>query len=67
MSFEEPEGDLLLVEIEYEHIRRKLEEAVLFSIEDKDVWLPREKIYNWNEELKTLDIPEWLAIDRELV
>ena len=56
-----------LVEIEYQHVRRKAEDAVLFTIDEREVWLPRREIHNWNEELKTLDVPEWLAIDRELV
>lgn len=55
-----------LVEISYEHIRRRSDDAVLLSIDDEDVWLPLSEIRDWDADLKTLHIPEWLAIDRGL-
>lgn len=61
------EGNTVLVEISYEHILRKARDSVLFSIEDRDVWIPRSRLNDWDEQLKTFSIPEWLAIDREVV
>ncbi len=55
------------VELEYEHIRQRTGAAILVTIEDVDVWLPREFIEDWDEEDRTLTVPEWLAIDRGLV
>lgn len=37
-----------------------------FETDDRVVWLPR-SLCDWDEHLKVMHIPEWLAIDRELV
>ena len=55
-----------LVEVQYDCLRQRTEEAVLIALDDRDVWLPLSHVHNWDEDLCTLDVPEWLAIDREI-
>jgi hypothetical protein len=49
-------------------IKRETEKAYLFSslYEDKEVWLPK-SMCEWDEDSKEMTMPEWLAIERELV
>ena len=50
----------------------KTPEAILINDGDKDAWLPISQIENYDESWKTgetvdLEIPEWLATEKELV
>ncbi|MCK5607552.1 hypothetical protein KAR91_37055 [Candidatus Pacearchaeota archaeon] len=47
-------------------------QAILINDGDRDVWLPISQIENFDESWKVkdtvdLEIPEWLAIEKELV
>ena len=40
--------------------------AILFTFGDDDVWLPRSQITDIDEKTKTLEIPLWLAEEKEI-
>jgi len=42
------------------------EKAYRFVYEDKTVWLPKSQC-EWDKDSRTMTMPEWLAIDKELV
>lgn len=41
--------------------------AILFIFGDDDVWLPKSQITDIDEKTKTLDLPLWLAEEKEIV
>ena len=50
------------------------DEAILIEDEnDNQVWIPKSQIANWEEDMYEkhddfeIEIPEWLAIEKELV
>ena len=58
------------LEVEYEKILTETTEAVLFLVEDEEVWIPKSQM---EEEIEDLDreggeftIPEWLAVEKGL-
>ena len=40
--------------------------AVLFVFGDDDVWIPKSQIKDLDQEDKTLEIPLWLAEEKEI-
>ena len=58
-----------IVEIAYDSVRRETESARLYVIEDVEVWIPLSRIGNDTStgEGGTVEIPEWLAFERELI
>ena len=57
------------VVIDYDEIELDREDlnAILFEIEERSVWIPRSLILNHDEDERTITVPEWFAIDKELV
>lgn len=57
-----------LADVEYDFVKLDdpAKKAILFRIDGKDVWLPRAHIEVDAEE-KVVTMPEWLAIERDLV
>lgn len=59
------------VEIYFDEILRETEQgdeqdgAYLFAIDDQEVWLPKSQVEL--VEPGIMEIPEWLAIEKELV
>jgi hypothetical protein len=53
------------VEIEFDEVEHETSDSVLFLIGDDKVWLPKSQIIEQDDGVVT--IPEWLAIDRDLV
>ena len=63
-------GNKAPVVIPFDDIIRQTPEATLFDTGDEEVWLPKSQILEVDDsdpERKTVTIPEWLAIDKELV
>ena len=58
-----------LVTIDYDDIVLDRDDlgAVLFRIDDDEVWVPRSKIQMRDEEDKTFEVPEWFAFKEELI
>ena len=56
------------VKIDYDEIIRDDDRyaAILFAIDGAEIWLPRSQI-DVDEDNQTVTLPEWLAIERELV
>jgi hypothetical protein len=54
-------------QIEYDDIVAETPSAILISIDDRDVWIPKSQIEFHNKDSCYMEIPEWLAIDKELV
>jgi hypothetical protein len=53
------------VEITYDTQLADTDKALLFRIGDAKVWIPKSQITSHNG--KTFEIPEWLAVAKELV
>jgi hypothetical protein len=47
-------------------IRRETERAYLFFDGIREVWLPKSNC-EWDQDDKTMAMPEWLAKDKELI
>lgn len=47
-------------------ILSETERAYFFTDGEKKVWLPKSQV-EWDEEDNTITMPEWLAIEKELV
>lgn len=60
-----------LVEVTYDSIKRETDKAILFVIGDEEVWIPTSQIDGDSGDLEneggTIEIPEWLATEKELV
>jgi hypothetical protein len=58
-----------LVEVDYDEIIRDnaRDKAVLFAVDDEEVWIPRSLIDYTDERAKTFYVPEWYAIKEELI
>ncbi len=54
-----------LVDIACE-IRRETEKAFLIFDGDKEVWIPK-AIGEWDQDSKTMAMPEWIAKDKGLI
>ena len=58
----------MLTDIDYDQI--KIDDAkygsILFVIDGKDVWLPRSQVEVYPDD-EIVVVPEWLAIEKELV
>lgn len=51
---------------DYDKIIQETPNAVLLSIFDTDIWLPKSEI-ELDKSAKTVYMPEWLAIEKDLV
>ena len=63
-------GNKAPVVIPFDDIIHQTPEAIFFDMGDEEVWLPKSQIIevdDSNPKRKTVTIPEWLAIDKELV
>ena len=40
--------------------------TILFTFGDDDVWIPKSQITDLDEKTKTLEIPLWLAEEKEI-
>lgn len=54
-----------LVDLEIDRIKHRTEKAILITKDGKDVWLPKSQIEINDDD--TITLPEWLAIEKELV
>lgn len=59
----EKESKLTDIEI---HVRHETDKAYLVYDGKKTVWLPKSQV-QLSDDKKTITMPEWLAIDKELV
>jgi hypothetical protein len=55
-----------LCDVAYDEIIHETEKAVLFLIDDKEVWLPR-SVIEIDSDIKAITLPERMAIDKGLV
>jgi hypothetical protein len=53
-------SNLKLTDIDYDSIEMETDKAILFLIDDEEVWLPKSTI-EIDEKTKTITLPEWLA------
>ena len=62
-------ADVEQVEITYdeESEESETEMARLFYIDGSKVWIPKSQIIEEDETESTIIVPEWLAIDKELI
>lgn len=64
--------DVELVEIDFDHVEASTRDAILFVIDDREVWVPRslivdgESIYD-DEEDGSFEVPEWWAEKEGLI
>lgn len=49
----------------YDEIKHTSEKAFFISFGDENIWLPKSQI-EIDKEAKTLEIPLWLAVEKEL-
>ena len=55
------------VRFQYEQVLAETDGAILFEVEDGlEVWVPRSQIGEWDVEEHTVEIPRWLAEDKEI-
>ena len=47
-------------------IKHETDAAYLFYDGAREVWLPKSKC-EWNQDSKVMMVPEWLAMDKELL
>ena len=47
-------------------IRAERDLSYLFYDGAREVWLPK-SLVEWDEETKTMQMPEWLAMQKELI
>jgi hypothetical protein len=55
------------IELEYIKILHEKLLSYRFAFPEADVWLPKSQIVEMDEDHKTVTIPEWLAVEKELV
>lgn len=57
------------VEIDYEFILHDEDtnRAVLFVVNKHEIWIPRSLLIEHDKDAHTFSIPEWFAIELELV
>lgn len=57
------------VDIVYDELITSTEKAMLYRIDNLKVWIPKSQILHstYQSGSGTLTIPEWLAIEKELV
>jgi len=56
-----------LVLVDFDDILRVTPKAYLFDIGDSKIWIPKSQISDLDIAESTFKIPEWLAIDKELI
>ena len=54
------------VEVYYDEYVRETDKRKLFLVDGEGLWVPKKVIIE-DDERGTLSVPEWWAIDRELV
>jgi hypothetical protein len=47
-------------------LRHEMEKAYLLFDGDKEVWIAK-SLGEWDEHSKTMQMPEWLALDKGLI
>ncbi len=52
-------------EIDFDEIEHETDEAVMFEIDNRLVWLPKSQI-EFDRDDKTITLPEWLATEKGL-
>lgn len=55
------------VELTYINVLYETAAAILFEFPEGEVWVPKSQIVDHDEESREVVIPEWLAIEKELV
>lgn len=53
--------------IEYDHVQAETDNSIGFVVDGELIWIPRSEIIDHDEDAKTVEISEWLAIKKELV
>lgn len=66
-----PAKDETTVQIEFEHIVHETDAAYLlevptYSENTKDVWIPKSQVAELDREGKTMEVTEWVAIEKGL-
>ena len=58
-----------LIEVTYDRVIQPTDDAICFEIDGREVWIPKSQLQDDDpdEDGGTFEVPEWLAIDRELV
>ena len=47
-------------------INKKHLDAILFIFDKKEIWIPKSQIIELDEINEELEIPSWIAIDKEI-
>jgi hypothetical protein len=55
-----------IITLVWDKIETMTPKAILFTFGDDDVWLPRSQITDLDEKTRTLEIPLWLAEEKEI-
>ena len=55
------------VEVEYDELIHETDKARLVSVDNGEVWIPLSQVVMWDEDEQVFEIPEWLAIEKNLV
>lgn len=55
-----------LVDLEVDILKYETPRAYLLIIDGKEVWLPKSQVA-YSDDDKKITLPEWLAIEKELV
>lgn len=53
------------ITVAYDELKSVTQMAYLATFAGRNVWLPKSQI-TFDEETKTLEIPYWLAVDKEI-
>jgi len=61
------ESEPAMVDINFDSIIDRKELSTCYDVGDKEVWLPNSEVRNVDEIQGTLEIPEWLALNRGLI
>jgi hypothetical protein len=55
------------VVIVYDRIEHETDAAILIVLDTEKYWIPKSQVIDHDEAGNAIEIPEWLAIEKELV
>ena len=56
-----------LIDVDFDDILAETPKAILFFMGDSKMWLPKSQIKELDLKERTFMIPEWLAIEKDLI
>lgn len=59
-------SECIEITFDYDEIKTERASAILFLVNDLEIWIPKSQIIDHNEDEKQVTIPQWLAEQKGL-